>query len=72
MAVRPRLNTVLTKNLESPNAAAMWLRDKGRNMAGVFIVEDDTSVQMLLRIALRTQNHEVVGVAANALPSISF
>ena len=35
-------------------------------MAGVFIVEDDTSVQMLLRIALRTRNYEVVGVAANA------
>jgi response regulator of citrate/malate metabolism len=35
-------------------------------MAGVFIVEDDTSVQMLLKIALRTINHEVVGVAANA------
>jgi DNA-binding NtrC family response regulator len=44
----------------------MRLRDKGRDMAGVFIVEDDTSVQMLLRIALRTRNHEVVGVAANA------
>ena len=35
-------------------------------MAGVFIVEDDTSVQMLLKMALRTRNHEVVGVAANA------
>src|SRR5687768_1075392 len=35
-------------------------------MAGVFIVEDDTSVQMLLKIDLRTINHEVVGVAANA------
>ena len=35
-------------------------------MAGVFIVEDDTSVQMLLKMALHTRNHEVVGVAANA------
>jgi response regulator of citrate/malate metabolism len=35
-------------------------------MDGVFIVEDDTSVQMVLKIALRTRNHEVVGVAANA------
>jgi len=65
--VRPRLKTVLTRNLESPDAATMRFRDKGSDMAGIFIVEDDTSVQMLLRIALRTRNHEVVG-----LPSISF
>ena len=44
----------------------MRVKDQGRDMAGVFIVEDDTSVQMLLKIALRTRNHEVVGVAANA------
>jgi DNA-binding response OmpR family regulator len=35
-------------------------------MAEVFIVEDDTSVQMVLKIALRARNHEVVGVAENA------
>jgi response regulator of citrate/malate metabolism len=35
-------------------------------MAGVFIVEDDTATQMLLKTALRTRSHEVIGVAANA------
>jgi two-component system chemotaxis response regulator CheB len=35
-------------------------------MAGVFIVDHDTSIQMLLKIALRTRNHEVVGTAENA------